>query len=67
MTEQLTIFDLIPQPTTPKTCRTCTHFRRAYGYDDYWCCFESVISRSNNCDQEACEAYEGGGEYDRYH
>ena len=44
-----------------KTCATCTHFCWVWNYDEppyRKACFGFVISRSDDPDQEACEAYE---------
>ena len=53
MEGQMTIFDL-----ERKTCRSCIHWRKVYGYADQWLCFQAVICKSSNPDQEACGDFE---------
>ena len=54
MGEQMTIFDL---EQTRKTCRDCDNWRRVWGYDNHWVCFQGVIVRSDDPDREACDDF----------
>ena len=63
---QMSLFGTVePEPVNAsaperKTCATCTHFCWVWNYDEppyRKACFGFVISRSDDPDQEACEAY----------